>query len=828
MKTYLPLIATSLFPVLFTLLIYFAEKKTAFRKLPYMARQIVMGIVFGGLAILSTTFGIDLGGAEVNSRDASILSAGLIFGGPAGIIAGLIGGIHRFVITLWGIGEYTGIACSIASIVAGLLAGCMRKIIFDNKMPNWVYSLALAVTTESLHMLLVLITNMGDIYTSFEYVRQCALPMTICTALSVVISVILISLLDKEKKVEKAQDKKITHIFHTRLFVCFFTIFALFCTLTLFIGSDIAKEDTNHLLNVNLKDIKNSIEEIENKNLSDDETLSRISNLAYNWHIGEGGCIIICDKNGKIISDSEGHNGEYLWGNGKDINKINIPEGELFTRDIHGESSLCIYNISDDYCILATLPVEEATITQRLTIYGFILMEVIIFSALLFLIYYSIKRVVVENIHKVNNSLVNITDGDLSVKVNVQGAEEFSSLSRDINKTVDALKGYIAQAEARIDKELEIARQIQHSALPSVFPPYPNRQDFDIFASMHTAKEVGGDFYDFYLLGENRLAILIADVSGKGIPAAMFMMTAKTQIKGLVESGLEVDEVLKKANNRLCENNEAGMFLTCWLGILDLETGLLKYVNAGHNPPVVRHGDGNFEYFCTNPNFLLASIENISYKSSKLQLYPRDRIFLYTDGVTEAIDSKNTLFGADRLLESLNTHSSLPVKELCSCVKKDVDSFAGDVPQFDDITMLALKINYLQSKDTITLKPDSQSIDDVYRFVDNRLKELGIDKKTDSKAKIVVDEIYSNIVNYSKATLAKISIDRDENILTLKFQDNGTPYNPLKSKSPDVTLSSQERKVGGLGIHLVKNISHEMTYSHPEGMNTLTVKLDFS
>ncbi|MGN1131615.1 MAG: LytS/YhcK type 5TM receptor domain-containing protein, partial [Ruminococcus sp.] len=574
MKTYLPLIATSLFPVLFTLLTYFAEKKTAFRKLPYMARQIVMGIVFGGLAIISNTFGIDLGGAEVNSRDASILSAGLIFGGPAGIIAGLIGGIHRFVITLWGIGEYTGIACSIASIVAGLLAGCMRKIIFDNKMPNWVYSLALAVTTESLHMLLVLITNMGDIYTSFEYVRQCALPMTICTALSVVISVILVSLLDKEKKVEKAQDKKITHIFHTRLFVCFFTIFALFCTLTLFIGSDIAKEDTNHLLNVNLKDIKNSIEEIENKNLSDDETLSRISNLAYNWHIGEGGCIIICDKNGKIISDSEGHNGEYLWENGKDINKINISEGELFTRDIHGESSLCIYNISDDYCILATLPVEEATITQRLTIYGFILMEVIIFSALLFLIYYSIKRVVVENIHKVNNSLVNITDGDLSVKVNVRGAEEFSSLSRDINKTVDALKGYIAQAEARIDKELEIARQIQHSALPSVFPPYPNRQDFDIFASMHTAKEVGGDFYDFYLLGENRLAILIADVSGKGIPAAMFMMTAKTQIKGLVESGLEVDEVLKKANNRLCENNEAGMFLTCWLGILDLETGL--------------------------------------------------------------------------------------------------------------------------------------------------------------------------------------------------------------------------------------------------------------
>ncbi|MGN1131892.1 MAG: SpoIIE family protein phosphatase, partial [Ruminococcus sp.] len=244
--------------------------------------------------------------------------------------------------------------------------------------------------------------------------------------------------------------------------------------------------------------------------------------------------------------------------------------------------------------------------------------------------------------------------------------------------------------------------------------------------------------------------------------------------------------------------------------------------------PVVCHGDGNFEYLCTKPNFILVSLENISYKSSELQLNPRDRIFLYTDGVTEATNNRNALFGADRLLDSLNNHSSLPVKELCSCVKNDVDCFAGDVPQFDDITMLALRINYFQSKDSITLMPDSQSLEAVYHFVDNRLKELEIDKKTDSKAKIVTDEIYSNIVNYSKATLAKISLDREENTLTLEFQDNGTPYNPLKSKSPDVTLTSQEREVGGLGIHLVKNISHEMSYSYLEGMNTLTVKLDIN
>lgn len=825
MKLYLPLIATSLFPVLSTILIYFAEKKTAFKKLPYMARQAVIGVVFGGLAILSTTFGIDLGGAEVNTRDASILSAGLVFGGPAGIIAGFIGGIHRYIITLWGIGEYTGLACAIASVVAGLLAGCMRKIIFDNKMPNWVYSLSLAVTAESLHMLLVFITNMGDIYTAFEYISQCALPMIICTGLSVTVSVILVTLFSKEKKPLMPKRKNINRIFHSRLFACFFIIFALFCTITISAGKQIAVEDTSYLLNVNLVDIKNSIDEIEEKNLSQKETLSVISSIAYNRHIGEGGCIVICDKKGEIISDSDGHNGEFLSLYGIDINNIKIPQGELFERIIHGQNSYCIYNKTGAYYVIASLPLKEAIISQNLTIYTFVLMEVIIFSVLLFLIYYTIKKVIVDNILRINTSLGKITGGDLNEKVNAHSAEEFSSLSKDINKTVDTLKGYIAQAEARIDKELEFARQIQHSALPSVFPPYPNRKDFDIFASMHTAKEVGGDFYDFYLLGENRLAILIADVSGKGIPAAMFMMTAKTQIKGLVESGLEVSEVLKQANNRLCENNEAGMFLTCWLGILDLETGILQYANAGHNPPVLCHGDGKYQYLSSKPNFILAGMENIPYRSFELQLNPDDRIFLYTDGVTEATNRENQLFGADRLLDSLNRHRDLSVEKLCEAIKNNVDIFQGDSPQFDDITMLALRINYLKNEDSITLTPNRNSLDTVYQFVDNRLSELDINKKTDNKAKIVVDEIYSNIVNYSKATLAKISLNKDENTLTLKFQDNGIPYNPLKAESPDVTLSAKDRKIGGMGIYLVKNTAKEVTYSHKEGFNTLTVNL---
>ena len=320
-------------------------------------------------------------------------------------------------------------------------------------------------------------------------------------------------------------------------------------------------------------------------------------------------------------------------------------------------------------------------------------MEFVVFGMLFVIVYFLIKTLVVDNIGKVNESLSRITDGDLSVVVDVRSNSEFASLSDDINSTVVTLKRYIAEAAARIDKELEFAKAIQHSALPSVFPPFPNKTEFDIYALMDTAKEVGGDFYDFYFVGEDKLAFLIADVSGKGIPAAMFMMTSKTLIKSFAETGCDVNEVFTIANTKLCESNDAGMFVTSWMGVLDLKTGLVEYANAGHNPPLVRHKDGSFEYLKSRAGFVLAGMEGIRYRKNELQLSPGDEIFLYTDGVTEATDANNELYGEERLLRFMNTLNDLPASEVCGMVKADVDAFVGDAPQFDDITMVYLRYN---------------------------------------------------------------------------------------------------------------------------------------
>lgn len=412
-----------------------------------------------------------------------------------------------------------------------------------------------------------------------------------------------------------------------------------------------------------------------------------------NRHIGENGSIIIAGEDWNIVSDRHGNEGKNLDVSGIYIDRATMSEDEYFDAVVYGEKSLCRYIVSEGYYIVAAMPYTEAFFSRDVSVYVTVFMEFVVFGMLFIVVYFLIKKLIVDNMVKINRSLAKITSGNLDTVVDVRTNEEFASLSDDINSTVLTLKRYIAEAAARIDKELEFAKAIQHSAIPMVFPPYPAHGEFDIYATMDTAKEVGGDFYDFYFVGENKLGFLIADVSGKGIPAAMFMMTAKTLIKGYAESGKSVDEVFTIANAKLCESNEAGMFVTAWMGILDITTGLLEFANAGHNPPLVKHADGRFEFLKSKSGFILAGMEGMKYRRNELVLSPGDEIYLYTDGVTEATNAENALYGEERLANLLNTMHGLSGEALCRAVKADIDAFAGDAPQSDDITMLYLKYN---------------------------------------------------------------------------------------------------------------------------------------
>ena len=403
-------------------------------------------------------------------------------------------------------------------------------------------------------------------------------------------------------------------------------------------------------------------------------------------------------------------------------------------------------------------------------------------------------------------------------------AQSIDKMEEDTLQHIEELTRVTAERE-RMAVELSLAATIQENMLPNTFPPYPNRRDFEIFASMDAAKEVGGDFYDFYLLDNDRLVFLVADVSGKGIPAALFMMRAKMTIKSLAETGADVHTILSEANAKLCEGNEAGMFVTAWLGIVDMRTGLLSYANAGHNPPLLRNGQGSFEYLKTRANFVLAGMEGAPYRKHEIQLLPGDEIFLYTDGVTEATNIEQELFGETRLLAVLNGATAESVTEKCKTVKRAIDAFVGEAEQFDDITMLSLRFHSFQNEERILTLTDFASTERVWDFINCQTKKAALSPKITNRAQIVVDEIYSNIRQYSGATKAQVFCRIDGDKMVLVFRDDGVAYNPLLSQTPDTTLAVAERNPGGLGIHMVKELASDLSYAYADGYNVLTVTI---
>ncbi len=243
-----------------------------------------------------------------------------------------------------------------------------------------------------------------------------------------------------------------------------------------------------------------------------------------------------------------------------------------------------------------------------------------------------------------------------------------------------------------LETELNVATDIQASMLPTIFPAFPSRPEFDIFASMTPAKEVGGDFYDFFLVDDDHLAMVMADVSGKGVPAALFMVISKTLIKNAVQLGLSPREVLEKVNNQLCEGNDAQMFVTVWLGIYEISTGQLTAANAGHEYPALCRVGEDFQLYHDKHGFVLAGMDDLKYSEYTLQLCPGDILYVYTDGIPEATSETVELYGTDRMLVALNQFKEASLPDLLQGVKDDVDTFVGNAPQFDDLTMLAFQI----------------------------------------------------------------------------------------------------------------------------------------
>ena len=925
------------------LCVYLADKYTSFKKLPYITRQIIIGLLFGCSSAFASSYGVEWLGAVVNVRDAAPLSAGLIFGAPAGIISGCMGGLYRWFSVYWGGGMYTRVACSIATILAGFMAAGLRKLMFDNKKPTWSYGISIAVVCEVIHMILIFVTNMDNSSYAFEFVQGATFPMIIGNAAAVGISIIIVTLLSHEGFVSDKGSEKIASTFQRWLLAVIVIAYAITSSFTYVLQNGIVQIETQEVFTTAINDVEKAVKERSNAHILsiaeqlkleyEQDSNASLKNLAYqydvkeinvvnaegmiinsnvsgvinnddmkskaqefvdalksgdsfvqdygpvgddgsiwrkyaavklsdggfiqvgydtaqfhkmlnefvidvtkNRHVGTNGFVAVCDNNLNLVIDDE-YGGSHISSIG-----INPPEEMLagkraeaiYKADIvdgkteQSESYMYVFKFVEGYCVIAAMPEAEATFMRNASLYTSIFMQILIFAGLFVFIYILIKRVIITNLRKINDTLGQITKGDLNVTVDVRSNEEFSSLSDDINSTVSTLKRYIAEAAARIDKELEYAKQIQLSALPTNFP---DGEDYDVYAQMIAAKEVGGDFYDFYKINDTTVAFLAADVSGKGIPAAMFMMTAKTIIKDLAEGGMAVNDIFTKANEKLCESNESGMFVTAWMGILDLTTGNLQFANAGHNPPLIKRANGEFEYLKTRAGFVLAGMDGVRYRMGELTLCPGDRIFLYTDGVTEATNKDNQLYGEDRLISFMNRNSTVEATVLLPALKGDIDSFVGEAPQFDDITMLMFDYKSKGEDEhmlTKTFPAKTDALSDVLGFVDEMLQSYDCPMKIQMGICIAIEEVFVNVAHYAYGggdgdVSLGIGFDEETRNITFAMSDGGVPFDPLKKPDPDITLSAEEREIGGLGIFITKKTMDSVTYSYENGKNILTM-----
>ncbi len=939
------LIIPILLNCILVLAVYLIDKHTPAGKLSYMKKQVIIGILFGGVSAFASGYGVEWLGTTVNVRDAAPLSTGLIFGAPAGIIAGLIGGTYRWFSVYWGGGAYTQLACSLATILAGFMAAGLRKLMFDNKKPTWGYGVCIAVVCEVIHMILIFVTNMDNSSYAFEFVKGAAVPMMLGNAIAVGAAIAIVTLLSRERFMRKKGTERIANTFQRWLLACIIIAYVVTSSFTFVLQNGIVKIETQEVftaaindveadikrksdaqllriakdvkidyekydeisfqLLINKYDIKevnvvnedgliiNSTEEdvintydmnskAQSKEFVDklktqdsfvqeysprgkDQSVWRkyaavnladggfiqvgydaeqfhqmldafVVDVTKNRHVGTGGFVAVCDEQLNLVIDNE-YAGLPISAIGitppEEMQEGNTATALYYADIIDGKTNesakyMYVFKFVEGYCIIAAMPQAEAMFMRDASLYTSIFMQVLIFAALFVFIYILIKRVIINNLNKINDTLGRITKGDLNVTVDVRSNAEFSSLSDDINSTVATLKQYIAEAAARIDKELEYAKQIQLSALPTNFPA---GEDYKIYAQMIAAKEVGGDFYDFYKLSDTTVAFLVADVSGKGIPAAMFMMTAKTIIKDLAERGLAVNDIFTLVNEKLCENNESGMFVTAWMGILDLTTGKIQFANAGHNPPLLKQENGSFEYLKMRAGFVLGGMDGIKYRAGEITLSPGDRLFLYTDGVPEATNLENKLYGEERLQEFMNANASMEASELLTAIKSSVDEFVGEAPQFDDITMLLFdyKIEKEGERDVNRTFPAKvEALSDVLGFVEQELDNLECPMKIQTAVCVAIEEVFVNVAHYAYGeeegdVTFGIGFDKESRTITFRLADRGIPFDPLKKPDPDITLSAEEREIGGLGIFIAKKTMDTLAYVHENGENILTM-----
>jgi len=409
-------------------------------------------------------------------------------------------------------------------------------------------------------------------------------------------------------------------------------------------------------------------------------------------------------------------------------------------------------------------------------------------------------------------------------------AQAFQRMETELENSIENLKKTTSTKE-RMESELNIGREIQMSMIPLIFPPFPDRKEIVIYGTMEPAREVGGDFYDFFFIDEDWFCFCIGDVSGKGVPAALFMAVTKTLIKSRAADDYSPASIITHINDELSRHNEAFMFVTIFIGILNTKTGKFLYTNAGHNPPYIKRKDGSIEQIDQLHGPVAGAISGLTYKEDKTSLSKKDILLLYTDGITEARNREKEFFSDKRLAEVLSSFEDISAEDIVNSTVSEVKRFEDGADQADDITALAIQFlgipeGTLPMILKMTIKNHLSEIGQVKKRFNTFSEQYGISTPIRRKMNMVFDEMLNNIISYAYHDEdehdIEIKVELSENRLTVSIADDGIPFNPIGVEAPDTELSLEERKIGGLGIHLVRNLMDKVSYQRRIDKNIVT------
>lgn len=824
--------------------------------------DIVIGLLFLGYNILMISFAVQSHNPEVPMIFTTclipVVVTGLLFDWPALIVVGLGSFFYR-AFYLFPSVDYLRWPSSISIAIIAIAVFLLKRFIFTDKNSsklNWIYGFFVGFFAETVRMFFILIGNMRRVNTIYTYIVAYDIASILVTGVIVALCVLMVLLFNHVSiKAKIFHDDRLSAKVQKRIFIAVIISFIASFALTSEITRGKTRRDSMYSVVTEANDIAYVITIAEHE--------QDIQLVAKRRHVQIYGLSVVINADTNIvisILDDESLI-QYLnkqmpdFASGKhltDYNPIdpNDPkattdnrERYVFFDNIAGvdcmfswSQSAATFGNHQKYNILSLLPTQEINTNYGVSVRTSIYLQIIIFSILYLIIVHFVERKVLYNIKSINNSLEQIMDGNLDTQVNAKGSKEFITLSDNINLTVGALKNYSDEIGRRLAEETELAADIQKNSVITVFP---NERNFDVYATMRTAKEVGGDFYDYVKINDDKVVFLIADVVGNGIVSAMYMIRAKTLIKSLLvedekTKDIDIVSVMDKVNKELNRGNTMSVGMSMWIGVLDTKANTLKYINANHEVPLVCLDDEIYKPLPCKKNVYLGLDPNYVYETETITFAPGSEIILYLDGIVNLKNTKGEKYGLDSLVKLCNETQYFTAKQLIQNVNDDLDRFAKDVPDLEtDLTTFCLIYSGEVEKKPeheITLKAIPNNTPIATKFVESIMQQYNCSQKSQAIMLIAVDELFSNIAYYAykgkpgggNGTI-RIEIKGQE--FKMQLIDSGTPFNPLAHLDPNYINSSAEERTnkGGLGIFMVRRSVDDMQYVYENGQNILTI-----